>query len=114
MGELVVVATGMALIAAGVLWRGWIRLPFSPRRAHRYLADRYRRDLLRAADMAIVSARRSAAADEPAIVLVADVVRIMNHHFGHGHVPRHQAALALRTCYDHAGCRADCVTDAYE
>lgn len=71
------------------------------------------RNLLRSADMAIAEARRRAARGEPAIVTVGDVTRVACRHYGHVLVERDEAAAALRRRFEAAGCRADCMTDAF-
>ncbi len=111
---LLVVVTGVVFVLFGVLWRGSVRRPFAPGRA-RAAQDRiFARDLRRAADMAIAAARRQAAPDEPAIIRVDDVIRVMAAQFGRHPVPRTQAAAALRERFEAGACRTDCLTDAYD
>ncbi|GGT17017.1 hypothetical protein [Streptomyces purpureus] len=109
-----VVTFGLALMAAGVVWKGRAVRPLSAARARSTLGRRYPRDLLRSADMAIASARGAASQGEPAIVTIDAVVDIARDHFGRTHVPRRDAAAALRLRYEYADCVADCVTDAYD
>ncbi|MFI6937917.1 hypothetical protein ACIBI4_01480 [Streptomyces sp. NPDC050418] len=109
-----VVAAGVALILCGLLWRGRVRRPFAPGRAREAQDRVVRRELRRAADLAIAAARRQAAPDEPAIIRVDDVIRVMTAHFGHDVVPRAEAAAALRERFEAGACRTDCLTDAYD
>jgi hypothetical protein len=110
---ILVVALGAALMATGALRQGRAVRPLHPARA-RAAAERARfRVLLRAAGMAIASARDAAGHGEPAIVTVEDVMRLAADHFGHVEVSRDHAAAALRHQYERAACAADCVTDAY-
>ncbi|MER5183779.1 hypothetical protein ABT009_36490 [Streptomyces sp. NPDC002896] len=108
------VALGVLLIAAGALWRGRAVRPLSRKRARAALARDYPRHLLRSADMAIAAARRQAARGEPVIVRIDDVISVATQHFGHASVTREQAAAALRQRYEAGGCRADCMTDAFD
>ncbi|MBC9717559.1 hypothetical protein H9Y04_34015 [Streptomyces sp. TRM66268-LWL] len=111
---LLVVAMGAALVVFGVLWRGSVRRPISPRRAREAQERLFAQRLRRAADMAIAAARRQAAPDEPAIIRVEDVIRVMSAQFGHHPVPRDQAAAALRERFEAGACRTDCLTDAFD
>ncbi|WP_093606749.1 hypothetical protein [Streptomyces indicus] len=111
---LLIVAAGVVLILFGLLWRGRVRRPFAPLRALEAQDRIFARELRRAADMAIAAARRQAAPDEPAIIRVDDVIRVMTAQFGHYPVPREQAAAALRERFEAGACRTDCLTDAYD
>lgn len=111
---LLVVATGVVLVLFGLLWRGRLRRPFDPLRARLAQERLFAQRLRRAADMAIVAARRQAAPDEPAIIRVDDVIRVMSAQFGHHPVPRDQAAQALRERFEAGACRTDCLTDAFD
>ncbi|MEV0777271.1 hypothetical protein ACIBLA_22530 [Streptomyces sp. NPDC050433] len=113
-GVFVIVAVGIALMAAGAIWKGQVRKPYLRGRARDATYRRLPRDLRRSADMAIAAARHAAAADEPAIVRVDDVLTVAAEHFGHGAVPRESAVDALRERYERNRCDADCVTDAYD
>lgn len=109
---ILVMAVGVALMATGAVRKGRAVRPLHAGRA-RAAADRaHARVLLRAAGMAIASARDAAGHGEPAIVTVEDVMRLAAEHFGHSEVPRDHAAAALRDAYERAACAADCVTDA--
>lgn len=108
-----IVAVGLALMAAGAIWQGRVREPYLRGRARNAKARRLPRDLRRSADMAIAAARHAAADDEPAIVRVDDVLTLAAEHFGHQAVPRASAAGALRERYERHRCDVDCVTDAY-
>ncbi|WP_405797977.1 hypothetical protein [Streptomyces sp. NBC_01506] len=110
----VIVAAGAVLMAAGAVWKGQVRKPYLRVRARNVKNRRLPRDLRRSADMAIAAARHAAAADEPAIVRVDDVLTVAAEHFGHATVPRESAAVALRERYEWNRCDGDCVTDAYE
>lgn len=113
-GVVVVVAVGFVLMAAGAIWKGQVRKPYLRVRAQDVKYRRLPRDLRRAADMAIAAARHAAAADEPAIIRVDDVLTVAAEHFGHGAVSRESAAGALRERFERNRCYVDCVTDAYE
>ncbi|WP_405677411.1 hypothetical protein OG292_23175 [Streptomyces sp. NBC_01511] len=113
-GVFVVVAVGAVLMAAGAIWKGQVRKPYLRVRAQDVKYRRLPRDLRRSADMAIAAARHAAAADEPAIVRVDDVLTVAAEHFGHGAVSRESAAGALRERFERNRCYVDCVTDAYE
>ncbi len=108
------VTAGVLLVLCGLFWRGRIRRPFAPSRAQAAQDRVYARELRRAADLAIAAARRQAAPDEPAIIRVDDVIRVMSTHFGRYPVPRALAAAALRERFEAGGCSTDCVTDAYD
>ncbi|MBC3839458.1 hypothetical protein GXW82_02255 [Streptacidiphilus sp. 4-A2] len=90
-----------ALLAVVVLPRtGVVEKHGSRRRGQDYCrisAQRYRQDLVRAADRAIATARRSAAhsPDLPALVTVLDVQRRAHRDFGLRSVPREYAAEVL-------------------
>lgn len=112
-GWLAVIAPGALLMAAGVVWKGRAVRPLSRVRARTVDARRFHRHLNRSADLAIASARDAAGRGEPAIVTVADVLRVLDERFGYEDVPRRQAGEALRRRYERAGCATDCVTDAY-
>ncbi|AQU71052.1 hypothetical protein BBN63_19440 [Streptomyces niveus] len=101
-------------MAVGAIWKGQVREPYLRGRARDAKNRRLPRDLRRSADMAIAAARHAAAADEPAIVRVDEVLTLAAEHFGHGAVSRESAAEALRERYEWNRCDADCVTDAYE
>ncbi|MGW6508168.1 hypothetical protein ACWGCP_11550 [Streptomyces niveus] len=113
-GVFVIVAVGLALMAAGAIWKGKVRKPYPRVRAQDVKYRRLPRDLRRSADMAIAAARHAAAADEPAIIRVDDVLTVAAEHFGHGAVSRDAAAGALRERYERNSCHADCVTDAFD
>ncbi|MEU9859785.1 hypothetical protein AB0D99_02860 [Streptomyces sp. NPDC047971] len=108
-----VVAGGAALMATGVARKGRAIRPLRPARARAAAERADSRVLLRAAGMAIASARETAGHGEPAIVTVEDVMRLMADHVGRAEVPREQAAAALRLQYERAACARDCVTDAF-
>lgn len=108
-----ILATGAALMAAGATWKGRAVRPLFPKRARAVAERASARALLRAADVAIASARGAAAPGEPAIVTVDDVVRVAREHFGQVDVGRPRAAAALRRQYERGACAADCMTDAY-
>ncbi|MBB6079403.1 hypothetical protein [Streptomyces paradoxus] len=110
---LLFVALGLVLVAAGFVWRGRVLRPLSAERARAADHRDRSRNLLRSADMAIAEARRRAARGEPVIVRVEDVVRVASGHYGLI-VGRDEAAAALRHRYEDAGCRVDCVTDAFD
>ncbi|MFF2774110.1 hypothetical protein ACFVU3_04305 [Streptomyces sp. NPDC058052] len=112
-GGVFLIGPGLALIAAGIVWKGRAVRPFAARRAGRMAHDAYVRDLERATEQAIVAARRAAGDGEPAIVTVEAVERLARERYGHEHVPRQDAAAALRRGFRRYGCAADCVTDAY-
>ncbi|WP_282693845.1 hypothetical protein [Streptomyces sp. CC208A] len=112
-GGVIVGGGGLGLIAAGILWKGRATRPFAARRALTMAHRAYVRDLTRAADQAIAAARRAAGEGEPAIVTVGAVERLVRERYGHERVERRHAAAALRRRFDHHGCAADCVTDAY-
>ncbi|MER5200345.1 hypothetical protein ACWD3J_43800 [Streptomyces sp. NPDC002755] len=113
-GGLLFVALGLLLVAAGCVWKGSVLRPLSVERARAAVTRDRSRSLLRSADMAIAEARRRAARGEPAIVTVGDVTRVACRHYGHVFVEREEAAAALRRRYESAGCRADCMTDAFD
>ena len=113
-GVFVIVAVGLVLMAAGAIWKGKVRKPYLRVRAQDVKYRRLPRDLRRSADMAIAAARHAAAADEPAIIRVDDVLTVAAEHFGHGAVSRESAAGALRERYERNLCHADCVTDAFD
>ncbi|MFF7178395.1 hypothetical protein [Streptomyces sp. NPDC008121] len=108
-----ILAGGAALIAAGVLRKGRAVQPLSPRRARAVDERRSARALLRAADLALATAREAAGPGEPAIVTVEDVIRVAEDHFGQVDVPRSRAAAALRCEYERGDYATDCMTDAY-
>ncbi|WP_329124236.1 hypothetical protein [Streptomyces sp. NBC_01353] len=108
-----VVAGGAALMATGAARKGRAVRPLRPARARAAAERADSRVLLRAAGMAIASARDAAGHGEPAIVTVEDVMRLAVEHFGRTEVPREQAAAALRLQYERAACATDCVTDAF-
>lgn len=112
-GGLLFVAFGSVLVAAGVIWKGRVLRPLSMKRTQAAAIRDRSRNLLRSADMAIAEARRRAERGEPAIVTVGDVTRVAYRHYGHVLVEREEAAAALRQRYEAAGCRADCMTDAF-
>ncbi|MFF4169462.1 hypothetical protein [Streptomyces sp. NPDC001744] len=112
-GAALLVLPSLGLIAAGVAWKGRAARPFAASRARRFAQREYARDLQRAADRVIATARRSAGEGEPAIVTVEAVVRTAEEHYGHSGVERRHAAAALRRRYEHGRCATDCVTDAY-
>lgn len=109
-----ILALGLALMAAGAIWKGQVREPYLRERALDVKNRRLPRDLRRSADMAIAAARHAAAADEPAIVRVDDVLTLAHDHFGHTTAPRESAAQALRERYEWHRCEPDCLTDAYD
>ncbi|MEW1905886.1 hypothetical protein [Streptomyces sp. NPDC086147] len=108
-----VVLTALGLIATGMFREGWSVRPFAASRARGFAQREYSRNLQRAADHVIASARRAAGEGEPAIVTVAAVVRTAEERYGYDTVERRHAAAALRRRYEHGRCAADCVTDAY-
>ncbi|MDT9689049.1 hypothetical protein Q5762_11990 [Streptomyces sp. P9(2023)] len=110
---ILVVATGVGLMALGAARQGRSVRPLAPARA--WAADRrdHWRVLRRAAGMAIASARGAAGAGEPAIITVSDVLRLADEHFAHPNADPHLAAAALRHEYERYACARDCVTDAY-
>ncbi|MFD7325929.1 hypothetical protein ACFV9D_33450 [Streptomyces sp. NPDC059875] len=110
---ILVVAAGAALMAAGVARRGRAVRPLHPARARAATERAHSRVLLRAAGLAIASARDAAGHGEPAVVTVEDVLRLAAERFGHTEVRRADAAAALRLQYERASCAAYCVTDAY-
>ncbi|MFE2015535.1 hypothetical protein [Streptomyces sp. NPDC059491] len=112
LGVLVVLA-GAGLVAAGVVWKGRSVRPFASSRARTVAQREYARDLQRAADQVIATARRCAGEGEPAIVTVDAVVRVTRDRYGYATVERRHAAAALRRRYVHGRCAADCVTDAF-
>ena len=111
---LLVIGSGVVLMAAGVVWKGRAVRPLSRVRARTVDARLYHRHLLRAADLAIASSRAAAGPGEPAIVTVDDVLRVLDEQFGYVWVPHWQARDALRRQYERAECARDCVTDAYQ
>ncbi|MFB7040497.1 MULTISPECIES: hypothetical protein [unclassified Streptomyces] len=108
-----VVLTALGLIATGMFREGWSVRPFAASRARAFAQREYSRNLQRAADHVIASARRAAGEGEPAIVTVSAVVRTAEERYGYDGVERRHAAAALRRRYEHGRCAADCVTDAY-
>ncbi|MET9675824.1 hypothetical protein ABZY68_22410 [Streptomyces sp. NPDC006482] len=104
---------GTGLIVAGVVWKGRAVRPFAASRARSVAQREYARDLQRAADHVIATARRSAGDGEPAIVTVEAVVRVTRERYGYAVVERHHAAAALRRRFEHWRCAVDCVTDAF-
>ncbi|MFD4110401.1 hypothetical protein ACFWWU_30205 [Streptomyces sp. NPDC058650] len=104
---------GLGLITAGVVWKGRAVRPFAASRARSVAQREYARDLQRAADHVITTARRSAGDGEPAIVTVEAVVRVTQDRYGYVAVERLHAAAALRQRFEHWRCAVDCVTDAY-
>ncbi|MEU7297345.1 hypothetical protein AB0A76_29830 [Streptomyces exfoliatus] len=104
---------GVGLVVAGVVWKGRAVRPFAASRARSAAQREYARDLQRAADQVIATARRSAGEGEPAIVTVEAVVRTTRERYGYTEVERPHAAAALRRRYEHWRCAVDCVTDAY-
>jgi hypothetical protein len=112
-GGLLFIALGLALVAAGFVWRGRVLRPLSVKRARAAVIRERSRNLLRSADVAIAEARRRAARGEPAIVTVKDVTRVACQRYGHLFVEREEAAAALRQRYEAADCRVDCMTDAF-
>ncbi|MFF5846999.1 hypothetical protein ACIP4T_09590 [Streptomyces massasporeus] len=112
-GGLLFIALGLALVAAGFVWRGRVLRPLSAKRAQAAMIRERSRNLLRSADVAIAEARRRAARGEPAIVTVKDVTRVACQHYGHLFVEREEAAAALRQRYEATDCRVDCMTDAF-
>ncbi|MEU1916120.1 hypothetical protein [Streptomyces massasporeus] len=113
-GGLLFIALGLALVAAGFVWRGRVLRPLSAKRAQAAMVRERSRNMLRSADVAIAEARRRAARGEPAIVTVKDVTRVACQHYGHLFVEREEAAAALRQRYEATDCRADCMTDAFD
>ncbi|MFD6419591.1 hypothetical protein [Streptomyces sp. NPDC060194] len=113
LGVLAFVVPGLLLVATGFRWRGRAIGPWSAERAARAERRSRARQLLRSADMAIAAARREAGRGEPVIVTVDDVLDVALRHYGRAHLTRDEAAEALRRRYEAAGCRADCVTDAF-
>ncbi|GGY58092.1 hypothetical protein [Streptomyces omiyaensis] len=111
-GGVFLIGPGLALIVAGIVWKGRAVRPFAARRAGRMAHAAYLRDLERATEQVIVAARLAAGEGEPAIVTVAAVERLARERYGHEHVERHHAAAALRRGFRRYGCAADCVTDA--
>ncbi|MFB8246352.1 hypothetical protein ACFY3O_13865 [Streptomyces sp. NPDC001046] len=111
-GGLLFITLGLALVAAGFVWRGRVLRPLSRKRAQAAAVRERSRSLLRSADMAIAEARRRAARGEPAIVTVTDVTRVAYRHYALD-VKREEAAAALRQRYEAADCRVDCMTDAF-
>ncbi|MFJ9175641.1 hypothetical protein [Streptomyces sp. NPDC102360] len=107
-----------AALAAGFIFlfvlavTGRTTEPWNRARAEAYERRRYPVALRRACDMAIAEARRRARPGEPAIVTVADVLDLMEEHFGFPDVTRYEASAALRERFAARGCDADCVTDA--
>ena len=108
-----VALVGLGLIAAGIVWKGRAVRPFAASRARSVAQREYARDLQRAADHVIATARSSAGDGEPAIVTVEAVVRVTQDRYGYGAVERRHAAAALRRRFEHWRCAVDCVTDAY-
>ena len=104
---------GAGLIAAGAVWKGRAVRPFAASRARSVAQREYARDLQRAADHVIATARRSAGDGEPAIVTVEAVVRVTRERYGYTAVEQRHAAAALRRRFEHWRCAVDCVTDAY-
>ncbi|MFE6222889.1 MULTISPECIES: hypothetical protein [unclassified Streptomyces] len=112
-GGVFLLGPGVALVVAGLVWKGRAVRPFAARRAGRMAHAAYVRDLERAVEQAIVAARRAAGEGEPAIVTVSAVERLARERYGLEHVEREHAAAALRRGFRRYGCAADCVTDAY-
>ncbi|MGW3911447.1 hypothetical protein ACWEBX_07935 [Streptomyces sp. NPDC005070] len=112
-GGLLFIALGLALVAAGFLWRGRVARPFAMKRAQAAAIRDRSRNLLRCADTAIAEARGAATQGEPAIVTVKDVVRVARQRYGHLSVDHEEASAALRRRYAAADCQADCMTDAF-
>ncbi|MFE0778053.1 hypothetical protein [Streptomyces sp. NPDC058861] len=112
-GALLLVLPAVGLVAFGLLHEGRAARPFAASRARAFAQREYARNLQRAADHVIASARRAAGEGEPAIVTVAAVVRTAEERYGYDGVERRHAAAALRRRYEHGRCAADCVTDAY-
>ncbi|MGW0119738.1 hypothetical protein [Streptomyces sp. NPDC003327] len=108
-----VALVGAGLMVAGVVWKGRAVRPFAASRARSAAHRAYARDLLRAADQVIASARRAAGDGEPAIVTVAAVERLVRERYGHEEIAPGHAAAALRRRYEQGRCAVDCVTDAY-
>ncbi|MFF8835458.1 hypothetical protein [Streptomyces sp. NPDC015130] len=104
---------GAGFITAGVVWKGRAVRPFAAARARSVAQREYARDLQRAADHVIATARSSAGDGEPAIVTVEAVVSVTRDRYGYAAVDRPHAAAALRRRFEHWRCAADCVTDAY-
>ncbi|MGW0291142.1 hypothetical protein [Streptomyces tuirus] len=113
LGGLLFIVLGLVLVAVGFVWRGGVLRPLSAKRAQAAAIRDRSRNLLRSADMAIAEARRRAAHGEPAIVTVHDVTRVACQHYGQLFVEREEAAAALRKRFEAAGCRVDCMTDAF-
>ncbi|MFI6416541.1 hypothetical protein ACIBG6_03755 [Streptomyces sp. NPDC050842] len=110
---LLVPLVGLGLITAGIVWKGRAVRPFAASRARSVAQREYARDLQRAADQVIATARSSAGDGEPAIVTVDAVVRVTENRYGYAEVERQHAAAALRRRFEHWRCAVDCVTDAY-
>lgn len=108
-----IVVLGVGLVTAGLVWKGRAVRPFAASRARSVAQREYARDLQRAADHVIATARRSAGEGEPAIVTVEAVRRMTEERYGYDGVERGHAAAALRRRFEHGRCAADCVTDAY-
>ncbi|RII14659.1 hypothetical protein DSC45_20110 [Streptomyces sp. YIM 130001] len=113
-GMLVVVVIGGVFVCAAVMWRGGIRRPFAAMRAGTSEVRLGKPQLKHAADLAISRARGAARPGEPAVVRVDEVLGVLADHFGGPDVPRHVVAAALRRRFEAGGCRADCVTDAFD
>ncbi|MEV4426876.1 hypothetical protein ACN9M0_02100 [Streptomyces sp. R-07] len=111
-GVLIVVLP-VGLVTAGLVWKGRAVRPFAASRARSVAQREYARDLQRAADQVIATARRSAGEGEPAIVTVEAVRRMTEERYGYDGVERRHAAAALRRRFEHGRCATDCVTDAY-
>ncbi|CAM5504079.1 MULTISPECIES: hypothetical protein [Streptomyces] len=107
-------AAGSLTVLLALLLRGRATRPWWRARAERAALARRPRELRRAADMAIATARRAAGPGEPALVRVAAVREVAVSHFGHRHVSHPEAAAALRARYERSGCARDCFTDAYD
>ncbi|MFF5785593.1 hypothetical protein ACFY8P_11570 [Streptomyces sp. NPDC012693] len=112
-GFLIVLLIGVGLMTAGAVWKGRSVRPFAASRARSVARREYARDLQRAADLVIATARRSAGEGEPAIVTVEAVVLTTRERYGYAVVERRDAAAALRRRFEHRRCAVDCVTDAY-
>ncbi|MFB7513368.1 hypothetical protein [Streptomyces sp. NPDC056144] len=108
-----VVLTSVGLIVTGIVDKGRGVRPFAAKRARAAAARAYTRDLQRAADTAIATARHAAGEGEPAIVTVDAVVRLTRERYGHDEVDPIHAAATLRRRFTHGGCATDCVTDAF-
>ncbi|MHA4779504.1 hypothetical protein L1085_034100 [Streptomyces sp. MSC1_001] len=111
-GFLIVLLIGVGLMTAGAVWKGRSVRPFAASRARSVARREYARDLQRAADLVIATARRSGEG-EPAIVTVEAVVLTTRERYGYAVVERRDAAAALRRRFEHRRCAVDCVTDAY-